>query len=166
MEFVYEPDRILEHLARRGVKFVLVGGLAATLHGSPVITADVDIVYERSKENLQRLADVLTELNARLRGVDDELPFKPDVETLEAGQNFTFVTDIGNLDCLGWPDGIRDYEELRRDAVELKLGERTVLAASIDDLITMKSASNRPKDREGVMYLKELKEMTQGEATR
>jgi hypothetical protein len=159
-EFVFEPERILEKLAEHRVRFVLIGGLAATIHGSPVVTVDVDIAYERTRENLSRLAAALADMNARLRGIDEDVPFELDAKTLEAGHNFTFATDLGNLDILGWPDGITDYETLSANAIETNFGGKTIRIASLDDLIHMKKASNRPKDQIGVMHLEAVKEMT------
>jgi hypothetical protein len=161
-EFVYEPELIVQKLAEHGVRFILIGGLAATIHGSPMITGDVDIAYERSHENLARLAKALREINARLRGVNEQVPFKLDAKTLQVGSNFTFETDLGNVDILGWTDGVSDYETLMSHAVESVLGGQPVKVASVDDLIRMKKASNRPKDREGVMHLEAVKEMTEG----
>jgi hypothetical protein len=154
----FDPEKILELLVKHRVRFVLVGGVAATLHGSPVLTADVDVAYERTKTNLRRLASALDEVHARLRGIEEDLPFRADAQTLDAGSNFTFVTDIGNLDCLGWVEGIASFAQLSEHAATMRLGRHTVLVASIDDLIAMKRAAGRGKDREAVAYLEALKE--------
>ena len=154
-----DPQPLLETLAEHSVKFVIIGGLGAVLHGSPVVTQDVDIAYERTPENLECLAAALADINAKLRGVDPDLPFEPDARALKSGSNFTFDTDLGELDCLGWPDGINSYAELLENAVPMTLGGHNVLVASIDDLIKMKSAVGRPKDRFGVLHLEAIKEM-------
>lgn len=155
----FDPELLTRHLAKHGVNFVVVGGVAATLHGSPMLTGDVDIAYERTKENLRRLATALVEVHARLRGVEENLPFVPEVPTLEAGSNFTFETDLGNLDCLGWIDGIDSYKSLSRNAVTMRLGRSDVMVASIDDLILMKRAAARAKDRDAIRYLEAIKEV-------
>ena len=72
----YDPERILKKLLQHNVRFVVIGGVAAALHGSPMLTADVDISYERSPGNLERLGAALAEMNARLRGVEEDLPFE------------------------------------------------------------------------------------------
>lgn len=154
----FDPEKILELLVKHRVRFVLVGGVAATLHGSPVLTADVDVAYERTMSNLRRLASALDEVHARLRGIDEDLPFRADARTLEAGSNFTFVTDIGNVDCLGWVDGIASFSQLSDRAESMRLGRHTVLVASLDDLIAMKRTAGRGKDREAIAYLEGLKE--------
>jgi len=136
----------LEALHDAGVDFVVIGGVALTLHGSALITADTDVMYDRTAENVQRLATVLSELDVRLREAPDDLPFEPDVRTLRAGQNFTFTTKYGDLDLLGQVDGVPSYQRLRKGARRLKLGKGTVLVAEIEDLIAMKAAASRPKD--------------------
>jgi hypothetical protein len=153
----YDPERILRKLLEHGVRFVVIGGVAAALHGSPMLTADVDISYERSRENLERLASALRELNAKLRGIEEDLPFKPDARALRSGSNFTFTTDLGDLDVIGWPDGISSYEGLVSAAVPMRIGRQEVLVASIDDVIRMKRAAGRPKDVAGALALEEVK---------
>lgn len=143
----YEYLDALGTLAGHGVRFVVIGGVAGNLRGSTTITQDVDVCYARDDENLERMADALIELHARLRGAPPDVPFILDAKTLEMGDHFTFVTDVGSLDILGHPSGIPGgYEELERAADEMDLGEFTVKVASIDDLIRMKRAAGRPKD--------------------
>ena len=158
----YDPERILRKLLDHGVRFVIIGGVAAALQGSPLLTADVDISYERTPENVKRLAVALADMNARLRGVDEDLPFKPDARALKSGSNFTFATDLGDLDVIGWPDGINSYDELVRTAVPMRVGRGEVLVASIDDLIRMKRAAGRPKDVAGALALEEVKKQVGG----
>jgi len=82
--------QIAEHLQRHGVEFMVIGGQAAVLHGSPVPTFDVDFCYRRTAENLQRLAQALQELHPTLRGAPPDLPFLLDAQSLALGANFTF----------------------------------------------------------------------------
>src|SRR5213078_3529458 len=118
----FSPLEMLRVLDRQGVAFVLIGGVAARLHGSPSLTGDLDLCYDRRPENLERLAEALRELGARLRGVDDDVPFLLDAKTLAAGSNFTFVTVAGALDVLGSPAGTRGYDELVANAERFDLG--------------------------------------------
>lgn len=143
----FDPLGALESLLRHHVRFVIIGGFAARLLGGTVMTDDLDICYERSHENLEKLAEALRDLEARLRGVDEEVPFILDAETLERGDHFTFLTSSGGLDCLGTPSGSEGYDDLLRNASPLDLNGVIVDVASIDDLIAMKEASDRPKDR-------------------
>jgi hypothetical protein len=143
----FDPARALRALRDADVDFILIGGLAANLHGSPSVTQDLDICHARDPENLRRLSDVLNALHARLRGVDDEVPFILDDRTLRAGGSFTFVTDAGSLDILAMPSGVEGFEELARSAVPMTFAGMQVKVTSLDDLIRMKQAAGRPKDR-------------------
>jgi hypothetical protein len=91
---------------------MVIGGQAAVLLGSPLPTYDVDLCYHRTAENLQRLADALKELHPTLRGAPPDLPFRLDPQSLALGCNFTFQTDHGPLDLLGWVEPFGTYEEL------------------------------------------------------
>lgn len=152
----FNPVLALTTFLRHRVEFVLIGGLAGNALGSPWITRDTDICYERSAENLERLAAALNELHARLRGAPPDVPFILDARTLKAGDSFTFVTDAGDVDILGTPSGtLRGYEELAPNA-ELRVaveGGLTVWVCSLEDLIRMKAAAGRNKD---LRHLEEL----------
>lgn len=156
----FDPLTLIERLAEAGVEFVLIGGVAARLHGSPTVTRDLDICHETSPENLERLSGVLRDLHARLRVVDEDVPFLLDARTLAAGQNFTFVTDSGDLDVLAAPAGVSGYRGLMERAVELDLDGVVVRIADLDDLIKMKRAAARPKDLIEVEVLSALREET------
>lgn len=144
----------LERLAFKEVRFVVIGGVAAVLHGSNVITSDLDICYSRDDQNLDRLASVLAELGARLRGAPKDVRFLLDAKTLRRGDHFTFDTNMGPLDILGTPAGmLGGYEELEKGAVTFDLDGVVVKAASLDDLIRMKRSAGRPKD---LMMVEEL----------
>lgn len=155
---IFDPERIFETLVAHQVRYVLIGGWAARLLGSPTVTVDVDICYSRDRANLERLAAALHDLGARLRGADSTLPFHLDARTLAAGSNFTFTTDAGDLDVLGDPAGVDGFDALERTATTLELGGFSVALASIDDLITMKRAAGRPKDRVELEILGALRE--------
>ena len=161
----FDPLAALTELHRQRVRFVIIGGLAGRLHGSPTLTNDLDICYARDPANLRRLAEALRALDARLRGVDVAVPFKVDAAALEAGDHFTFVTRAGNLDCLGTPAGAGSFESLWRAAVEYDLEEFKVRAAALPDLIAMKRSAGRRKDLIEVEVLAALiEERARGEA--
>jgi hypothetical protein len=142
----FDPLAALRLFAKHRVRCVLIGGFGARLHGSPTLTNDLDVCYDREPENLEALAAALTELHVRLRGAPEGLPFRLDAKALAAGGDFTFVTDAGVLDILAYPSGVQGYGELERTAVPMDLDGLTVRVASIDDLIRMKQAAGRPKD--------------------
>jgi predicted nucleotidyltransferase len=144
----YDPLGALRTLQEHGVRFIVIGGVAGRLWGSPTMTNDVDICYARDQSNLERLAEALLELEARLRGVDDDVPFILDATTLANGQNFTFMTKDGPLDVLGMPSGVNGFDELITNVVKFDLGDGLVLpVCDLDDLIRMKRAAGRTKDR-------------------
>jgi predicted nucleotidyltransferase len=143
----FDPLAALRALTDAGVHFVLIGGVAARVHGSPSMTRDLDICHARDQANLDRLSRALREMHARLRGTDDDVPFQLDGRTLAAGANFTFRTDEGDIDVLALPSGVAGYEELVRKAKDVDVGGVTVKLCDLDDLITMKRAAGRPKDR-------------------
>ena len=142
----FDPELALRTLDRHGVSFVVIGGIDARLLGSPTVTRDTDICYERTPENLERLAAALGELGAKLRGVDEEVPFQLDAKTLAAGDHFTFRTQAGDFDVLGTPAGVEGFDQLVQRATPFDIDGITVLVASIDDLIRMKRAAGRAKD--------------------
>lgn len=154
----FDPAAALQALVAHRVWFVVIGGLAARLWGSPTVTNDLDICYSRDPDNLVRLAAVLVELDARLRGVDEDLPFILDAQTLAAGDSFTFVTTAGNLDVLATPSGTQGFDDLVRAATEMDLGVANVLVVDIEDLIRMKRAAGRPKDLIEVEVLTALRD--------
>lgn len=154
----FDPERILRTLAEHRVRYVLIGGLAGRLWGSPTVTNDLDLCYARDRVNLERLAEALRALDARLRGVDSDVPFLLDAETLERGDHFTFATAAGNLDILGHPAGSRGFEDLIATATRMRLSGGTVPVTDLDDLIAMKRAAGRPKDRVEVEILTALRD--------
>jgi hypothetical protein len=156
----FHPDRILEVLIRHQVRFVLIGGLAAQAHGSPSLTGDLDICYARDRDNLERLASALAELSAVRRGLPADSPRMPplDARTLRADGLFTLTTRFGDFDILATPDPGFDYQRLLDHAVPTVAHGEPVQIASLSDLIEMKRAAGRPKDRIELEILGALRE--------
>ena len=142
----FDPLRTLTVLKAHRVRFIVIGAFAGRLWGSPSVTNDLDICYAWDPANLTALASALRELRASLRGVSDAIPFRLDAQSLKAGDHFTFATDAGNFDCLGFPAGSGGFAQLARAAEDLDLGRVKAWVASLEDLIRMKRASGRPKD--------------------
>jgi hypothetical protein len=142
----FEPRLILRRLADAKVDFVVIGGVAVVLQASPRFTKDLDICYSPEPENLSRLAAILLALDARLRGIEEEIPFVPDARTLSQTQILVLDTNEGGLDLLLAPAGAPRYPALRARADILDFGDFTAPVASIDDLIAMKRAAGRPQD--------------------
>jgi predicted nucleotidyltransferase len=137
---------LLHRLAEARVDFVVVGGVAVAVQGYGRATKDLDITYATNGANLERLGHVLTELDAHLRGVPDDVPFVPDATTLKRVSILTLDTREGPLDLLVDPAGAPPYERLRERAETIDLDGREFRVAGIDDLLAMKRAAGRPQD--------------------
>jgi hypothetical protein len=151
---------VLGAFERNRVQYILIGGQAGIVWGSPLLTEDFDAVYARDRDNLERVVAALRELHARVRvpGVDEERPFQLDATTLERGFNFTFGTDAGPVDLLGLPAGVDGFPELEPNSVQVQIAGHRVRVAALDDLIRMKVAAGRPKDRAAVETLVALRD--------
>jgi hypothetical protein len=145
----FQPERMLEVLQRHGVRFVLIGGFAAVIHGSPYVTFDIDVVPERGARNFERLSAALDELHARVwtSSEPEGIPFGHDEDSLARVAVWNLVTDFGRLDLTLEPSGTRGYDDLARDAVHLAILGTEVDVASLADVIRSKEAADRDKDR-------------------
>jgi len=160
---VTDFTRLLETLVGSGVRFIVVGGVAATVHGSARLTQDLDVVYARDEDNLGRLVDALSPLQPYLRGAPKGLPFVWDVRTLRAGLNFTLTTSLGDLDLLGEIVGGGSYKQLVDDAIVVQLETIEFLCLGLRRLIEVKRAAGRPKDLEAIAELEIIRdEMASG----
>ena len=158
----FDPMPALRALADGEVDFVIVGGIAAVLHGSSTLTTDLDIMFAPAAANLERLAVVLVSLDARLRDIEDDLPFVPDAAALRRIDLLTLSTSAGPLDLLRAPSGAPRYAILRRRAERYDLGGFEALAASLEDLIAMKQAAGRMKDLAAVEELEVILRLRRG----
>ena len=156
------PSKIIEAplrlLGEYKVDCVIVGGVAAAIHGSSLLTSDLDVCYARDSDNLMRLAEALRSVHARLRNAPEGLPFILDAETLKRGLNFTFSTDIGDLDLLGEVRGIGHYEAVVTDSVTVELFGYRFAVMDIGKLIIAKRAAGRPKDLVALPELEAIQE--------
>jgi hypothetical protein len=144
----FDPKPLLEALQRHGVDFIVVGAAAAISQGSPLPTYDLDVTPARNPQNIERIVAALLEIDAKLRTPGEPVAFPIDVKMLAAGEAWTLETSFGSLDLVFVPAGTQGYDDLRRDALLVDLGTGPpVLVASIRDVIRMKEASNREKDR-------------------
>jgi uncharacterized nucleotidyltransferase DUF6036 len=141
-----DVERLLGRLTGHGVDYVVVGGIAAVLWGSPRNTFDLDVCPAIDQGNLEALAKALIELEARLRDIEEDVPFSPDARALANVEILTLDTIAGPLDLIMRPSGAPAYERLRKRATRVDVGAFSVLVASIDDLIAMKRTTGRLKD--------------------
>jgi predicted nucleotidyltransferase len=157
-----ELERLLRALCDAEVHFVIIGGVAATVHGSARLTSDLDVVYDRDPANLQRLAGALKPLEPYLRGAPPGLPFRFDVETLRKGLNFTLITTAGAIDLLGEVAGLGGYREANEHSFEVKLFGATTRVLDLEALIRAKRAAGRPRDLEVIAELEAIRDETGG----
>jgi hypothetical protein len=145
----FEPRAIFDLLERHGVRYVVIGGVAAILHGAAHVTTDVDVVPQDARDNLEHLSDALREIHARIRvsGEPDGVPFDYAAESLARVRIWNLQSDLGDLDLTFEPSGTRGYDDLKRDAIVMHLRSGDVPVASLADVIRSKEAADRPRDR-------------------
>ena len=149
---------LLRALSSSRVEFILVGGVAATVHGSARLTLDLDIVYRRTKDNLDRVVRSLEPHAPYLRGAPPGLPFRWNAETLRRGLNFTLITKLGPIDLLGEITGGGAYEQLLDSTALVTAFGIDCRCLTLDRLIEVKRAAGRPKDLEIIAELEALRE--------
>jgi hypothetical protein len=154
----FRPRELLEVLDRHGVRYVLVGGLAAVLHGAPHMTTDLDIVPEDGRRNLEQLSDALAEVEARIRvsGAPGGVAFDHSADFLGRIRIWNLTTSLGDLDISFEPSGTRGFDDLRKSAVIMSVGGVDVPVASLADVIRSKEAADRPRDRAVLPVLREM----------
>jgi hypothetical protein len=155
---MFDPIGVLKILQRHRVRYVVIGAFAGRFWGSNSITSDLDICYARDKKNFLALASALRELGARLRGASPDVPFLLDAKTIEAGDHFTFETNLGDLDCLGTPLASGGYPDLIQGATIMDIDGVDVPVAALEDVMRLKRAAGRPKDRAELEILAALQE--------
>ncbi|MBA2704777.1 MAG: hypothetical protein H0U60_13110 [Blastocatellia bacterium] len=143
IKIIEEP---LKLLGQHAVECVIIGGVAASLYGSTILTNDLDVCYARNANNLENLATALQSVNAKLRNIPTDLPFLLDAETLRRGLNFTFTTEVGNLDLLGEVRGVGFYEDVVGGALSYELFGYAFPVIDLQKLILAKRTAGRPKD--------------------
>jgi predicted nucleotidyltransferase len=151
-------ENLLTLLARAGVEFIVIGGVAASAHGSARVTEDLDIVYRRGRRNIKRLVEALSATNPYLRGAPPGLPFEFDERTALNGLNFTLITDLGSLDLLGEITGGGGYEDLLPHSLRVPVFGIECSLLELKHLIHVKRACGRPKDLEAIAELEKILE--------
>lgn len=149
-------ERLLTELTQGGVEFIVIGGFAATAHGSAHLTVDLDAVYRRTADNIDRLARALEPLQPYLRGAPAGLPFRFDVDTIRQGLNFTLATQAGDLDLLGEATGGGTYDALLPHSEVRQIADLECRFVDLQTLIRLKRAAGRPKDLERIAELEAL----------
>jgi hypothetical protein len=163
----FDPERLIRTLSRHRVRFVLIGALAARLHGFPRLTADADITPAADKRNLERLAAALKDLDAKVytESVPEGLAFDHSAAALSRATMWNLVTNAGRLDIAFLPAGTKGYKDLAEGAERFEAFGVRFLAASLDDIIRSKEAAGRAKDEDDVVILKALQQMEKRETS-
>lgn len=141
-----------------GIRFVIIGGVAMRIQGAAHTTDDIDFSYARDADSFPGLIDIMNKNHVRLRNVPADLPFFFDLRTLRNTQNFTLITDAGDIDLLAEPAGIDSFDGLWERATIEEIAGMNVRVATIDDLIAMKRAAGRPKDKQHILELLDLQQ--------
>lgn len=159
------PDLIglIRVLSAGGVRYIVVGGVAAGLHGALRTTLDLDVVYARDAANVERLVSALAPHEPYLRGAPPGLPFRLDEDTIARGLNFTLVTTLGDLDLLGEVAGGGGYEQLKASAEPVRIAGFECWVVTLPMLIALKRAAGRGKDREALAELEALLDERDGQ---
>jgi hypothetical protein len=153
-----DPERLITTLAKHGVRYVLIGAVAARLQGFPRVTADADITPARDAANMRRLAEALRELDARVytESIPEGLPFDCSPSMLKRADLWNLVTTAGRLDVAFVPSGTTGYDDLIRTAIPFEVFGATLDVASLEDIIRSKEAADRPQDRQDVLILRQM----------
>lgn len=159
----FRPDAILEVLNRHDVRFILIGGVAAIYYGSRQVTTDVDITPAQDEDNLARLSEALTELEARIRTADEPqgVPFAHDAASIGQMKMLNLTTIHGDMDLTFTPSGTEGFIDLDRDAGPAAILGVAVRIASLADVIRSKEAAGRAKDLAVLPELREILEARQ-----
>ena len=148
-------DQVIKSFVDHQVEFVVIGATAAIAQGAPLATIDLDLCYRHAHKNVANLVQALRPFHPRLRGVQEDVPFIFDARTIMNGSNFTFTSDVGDLDILGYITGVGGYEQIAPTAVRLELFGQHVLAMSLENVIQSKKAAGRVKDKAQLPVLEE-----------
>jgi hypothetical protein len=150
---------LLERLVRGGVDFVIVGGFAGVVQGCTYVTQDVDICCDFSPANLLGLQAALCDVHPVHRMTPERKKLELTEENCGQFKNLYLDTDIGQLDCVGFIDGVGDYSKVKLASEAVEVQDMQLLTLSLDALIESKQAMNRPRDREALVQLEAIKKL-------
>ena len=150
-------EDIIGALVADGIRFVVIGGVAATIQGSARFTNDIDICYDTSPDNVERLAARLSQWNAYLRGVERGLPFVMDALAFRITPVMTLTTEMGDIAVLDIVPGVGDYGAAVKASEVVEIGKVEFRSLTFEALIASKRAVRRPKDVEQLIELEALR---------
>lgn len=150
---------LLKRLTDNSVDFVIVGGFAGVVHGCTFVTQDIDICCDFAPANLLGLQKAISDLHPVHRMTPSRQKFELTEENCRQFKNLYLDTDIGQLDCMSFIEGIGDYDKVNRASVVVEAEGVKLRVLSLDALIRTKKAMNRPRDREAVLQLETIKKL-------
>lgn len=150
---------LLERLARAGVDFVIVGGFAGVVHGCTYVTQDIDLCCDFSPANLLALQRGISDLHPVHRMTPGRRKFELTAKTCGQFKNLYLDTDIGQLDCVSFVEGLGDYQKVKQDSEVVAVEGVRLRVLSLDALIKAKKAMNRPRDKEAILQLEAIKNL-------
>lgn len=163
----FDPIAICRILNEEKVDYVVIGGFASVVLGSPLPTEDIDVLPDRSSNNLTRLAHALRRMNAMIRTENEAIAARLDAEFLaNMPVMLNLVTDFGIVDLTFEPAGpVHGYKEWNTDASSEEIAPGLVVrVAALDDIIESKRAANRAKDLRALPYLESLREIRRSDS--
>lgn len=149
-------ETILVELVARGIRFVVVGGVAGTIHGSARLTNDIDLCYDTAPKNVDRLVGLLIEWKAYLREVEPGLPFILDARTFRTTPMLTLSTTMGAIDLLDQVPGVGAFGKVLAASEPVRVGATEFRALTLEALIASKKAARRKKDLEHLIELEAI----------
>jgi hypothetical protein len=144
---------LLERLVQAEIRFVLVGGLAVNAWGYLRATRDVDVVPDPAPENLAKLDALLRELGGKVEVEGRLLDAKAISTFLKTGDRTLVATELGHVDVLQGLPQVPSFATLDAEASEIDVSGLSVRVCSFDHLLSMKRASERPRDRDDLYSL-------------
>ena len=150
---------LLKRFGRAGVDFVIVGGFAGIVHGCTYVTQDIDICCDFSPANLFRLQKALAGLHSVHRMTPNRIKLRLTEDNCKQFKNLYLDTDIGQIDCLGFIDGIGDFKKVKQASRLIKVEGKRLRVLGFDALIKSKKAMNRPRDKQAISELKTIKRL-------
>ena len=157
-------EDILVALVTDGIRFVVIGGVAATIQGSARFTNDIDFCYDTAADNVERLAARLAQWNAYLRGVERGLPFIMDAKAFRITPVMTLTTDVGDIDVMDFVPGVGHYADAMKVSEVIEIGRVEFRSLTLDALIASKRAVRRPRDVEHLIELEAMRALRQGKS--
>ena len=147
-------SRLIKALIDADIDFVVVGGFAAMLHGSTLMTRDIDVCAVLSNEEVEKLRLALRDLHPTHRLTPQRLSFLTNPDPGLPVKNLYLETDFGSVDLLSSVHGVGDFAAVRAESIEIELFDRRCRVISLDALIRAKESLGREKD---LLAVKELK---------